>query len=112
MLLNHVDHKERESNGRHLERDTFTLGEHYRVTRFVTTYEDGEVIKNYSVSSDDEYMPEIYYDDCFGLVGRGKPAFKIQTCAYGAKSVDEIEKIIAGYQEAVEAVKVLTLNFC
>lgn len=55
-------------------------------------------------------MPEINYED--GLWTKEKSCFKIQTCAYGAMGVAEIEKVVAGYQEAMEVVKVLTMNFC
>ena len=115
MTLNCVDHKEKREDGKFLQRDEFTLGDHYRVIRLTTTYEEsipmhkkGFTITNFSVRKDDEYIPEIVYH----IFGKEKPEFKVQTCAYGAQRADVIEKIIAGYQEALEAVSILKLNFC
>lgn len=115
MTLMSYDHKMMDKDGKHYESTLFTLGAHYTVERYITRYENGNVYKRFSVnvSYDDRnenYIPEIYYwDDIFG---EEKPRFEIQTTSYGALSPEEIKKVIAGYNEAVEAVEILTKNFC
>ena len=62
-----------------------------------------------------KYVPEIYYEEKMGIVNGSivrNESFEIQTTAYGPKSAEEIEKIIAGYQEAVEVVRILNKEFC
>ena len=115
MTLCTIDHKEKVENGKKYERDEFTLGKHYTVVRNITRFENGErYIRFYvNLSFEDRhnnYFPEIYYED--GVFGEAKPEFKIQTAGYGAMNPEEIQKIIAGYQEAIEAVEILTKNFC
>lgn len=70
----------------------------------------GIIYKAFNIISDGEYIPEIYYEDAFW--SNEKPHFEIQTVAYGAKTVDEIKRIIDGYQEAIKIVKLLELSFC
>ena len=115
MTLNSIDYKQKVDGGKRYERTEFTLGEHYRVVKNVTIYEDGEVYKRFSVNMSFEdrhnnYIPEIYYED--GIFGDEKPEFRIQTAGYGAMDAETIKKIIAGYQEALEAVEILNKNFC
>lgn len=115
MTLMAIDYKEKTQDGNKYESTTFALGKYYMVRRFVTRFEDGSVYKRFCVEASyedrhDNYIPEIYYDD--GLFGDEKPRFEIQTVSYGAMSSKEIEKVIAGYTEAVEAVRILTMNFC
>ena len=110
MTLNQIESKTRfEENGETRRLDTFQIGS-YQVKR-LTVIKDMKVLyRTISVVSSGEYMPEINYED--GFWTKGKPCFKIQTCAYGAMDVTEIEKAVAGYQKAMEVVKVLTMNFC
>ena len=115
MKLMSYDYKTLDKDGKHYESTLFTLGAHYKVERYVTTYEDGSVYKRISVEVSYEdrhenYIPKIYYDDDF--FGERKPRFTIETTSYGDMGVDEIAKVIAGYKEAVEAVEILTKNFC
>ena len=110
MTLCSIETKEIKLETRTIKATCFTLGEHYMVTRRVCEYVDGTMWKDYNVMKNGEYIPEIYYND--GIFSDEKPGFKIQTTAYGAKNIDEIKKIMAGYQEAIEAVEILTKNFC
>lgn len=115
MTICTISHKEKVSEGRKYERDEYALGKHYTVVRNITRYEDGDKRTRIYVDISyedrhDNYIPEIYYED--DIFGEFKPEFKIQTTSYGSKDPDEIKKIIAGYQEAVEAVEILTKNFC
>ena len=115
MTLCTVNHKEKVEDGKKYERDEFTLGKHYTVVRNITRYEDGDKMVRICVNLSYEdrhnnYFPEIYYED--DIFGESKPEFKIQTTAYGAMNPDEIQKVIAGYQEAIEAVRILNMNFC
>lgn len=114
MTLCSINFKTMDSEGKHFERTEFTLGEHYTVVRNITKYADGTVIKRYSVITPYEYrrshyIPEIEYHDGFF---DGEEEFTIQTTAYGSMNAQEIKKVIAGYQEAVEAVEILNKNFC
>lgn len=55
-----------------------------------------------------EYVPEIYCrDDIDGKV----LGFEIQTSSYGAISVEEVQKMVAGLNEAVEVAKALNKEF-
>lgn len=115
MTLCTISHKEKIVDGKKYERDEFTLGQHYSVVRNITRYPDGDKLTRISVELSYEdrhnnYFPEIYYEDDF--FGEEKPRFEIQTTAYGAMNPEEIKKVIAGYQEALEAVEILTKNFC
>lgn len=115
MTLCTISHKEKIENGRKYERDEYTLGKHYTVVRSITRFEDGDIFKRIFVNISyedrhDNYFPEIYYDD--DILAEQKGEFKIQTTSYGSMSPDEIKKVIAGYQEAIEAVEILTQNFC
>ena len=55
-----------------------------------------------------EYMPEIYTreTDEGDLIG-----FEIQTTSYGALSVEETKKVVAGLTTAIEVVEILTKEF-
>lgn len=115
MTLCTINHMEKVVDGKKYERDEFTLGNHYTVVRNITRYPDGDVLRRIQVNLSYEdmhnnYFPEIYYED--DILADIKPEFKIQTRGYGAMNPDEIEKVIAGYKEAVEAVEILTKNFC
>lgn len=59
---------------------------------------------------EERYLPEIRYEDGFWTTE--KPKFTIQTTAYGALDSAEIHKVVAGYQQALQVVEVLTKNFC
>ena len=86
------------------------VGDHYLVTHCVNFNEEGAVVwDNFSVYSDEKYMPDIKYHD--GHWYR-KKEFVIQTAAYGSMDIDGIEKVVAGYNEAVEVVKYLNKEYC
>lgn len=110
MTMNLISSKTKfYENGEIRRCDIFELGK-YEVKR-LTVFQGAKVVyKDFTISTEEEYLPTIQYND--GFFSKDAPGFTIQTTAYGAKGVKEIEKIIAGYQEAVEAVKVLTINFC
>ena len=59
--------------------------------------------------ADDRYCPEIFDrpDREFG----GTKEFVIQTTSYGALNVEEMQRMIARLNEAIEVVKVLTEQF-
>ena len=110
MLLKQIDHKGKIENGKVYQLDVFELGR-YEVRRNVTKDKSGKLYKNYSVSNKGaKFLPDIYYND--GFFENEKPSFTIQTTAYGALNVKEIDEVIAGYKEAQQAVEILTLNFC
>jgi hypothetical protein len=75
----------------------------------VTTYENGDkYIRVFVTDRNDRYIPEIY---C--TINRKSKAieFSIQTSSYGSLSADEIKQVIAGYNEALEVVEILTKEF-
>lgn len=115
-LICNWDCRTKEENGIKYEGVTYTLGEHYTVERYIKTYKDGSVYQNFYVKVADynegrkNYIPEIYYEDNY--FGERNPRFEIQTTSYGALNPEEIQKVIKGYQEAVEAVEILTNRFC
>ncbi len=110
MTLHQIESKTKFTEDGILRRDEFEIGS-YKVVR-ITHYDASQkpVYKSFSVISNDEYAPEIYYND--GCWEKCKSTFEIQTAAYGAKSPDEIKKIIRGYEEAVEVAEILIMNFC
>lgn len=55
-----------------------------------------------------DYLPHIYSRDDNDMKVLG---FEIQTTSYGALSVEEIQKVVAGYNEALKVVAVLTKEF-
>lgn len=123
MLLNSIDYKVLNGDKDNFEDVTiYKLGEHYTVYKNSYKLQSGKVLVKFSVKVSYEdrmnhYIPEIYYDDDFSFLKakegvKAKPKFTIQTTAYGSMNVEEINKVIAGYQEAVEAAKILNMNFC
>lgn len=91
--------------------DDFKVGRYF-VRRTISPMSDGEVWTRIQVQGDRdaEYLPPIQYDDDVWS-DNPNPRFEIQTTAYGAKGVEDIEKVIAGYQEALEVVNLLTEKF-
>lgn len=97
------------TNGVICKRDEFELG-NYHVVRTTRTTATNVITKDYNVWSDKNYMPTIEYDE--GWWKDEKPSFKIQTTAYGALDIETIKEVVNGYNEAIEAVEILTMNFC
>lgn len=113
MELKSIQVNEKAADGNLYRTEEFTLGERYEVEVYDTTYESGTAIRKIYVEAmdrNDRYLPEIYYRA--DIFGKREPGFKIQTTAYGSLGIEDIQKVIAGYQEAIEAVKVLTEAFC
>lgn len=83
----------------------FELGR-YEVILDVTQWNDGKVTSDMEITSDwrEKYLPTIYYEKKFT---EPKGHFEIQTTSYGSMVPEDIDKVIAGLQEAQEAVKVL-----
>lgn len=116
MELKMVEMRYKEESGKECTAELYTLGA-YEVDHYVTKYADGVVWDRVQVSfidwkeADANYTPEImFYDGSRSWAGpRG---FKIQTSAYGAKTPEEIQKVVAGYNYALEAVAILTDKFC
>ena len=61
-----------------------------------------------STRNRERYLPDIYCrtDDEGVIVG-----FEVQTTSYGALAAEEIKKVIAGLEEAVQVVEILTVKF-
>lgn len=84
--------------------DLYKIGK-YKIE--VTTFANGGRYIAINVERED-YIPYIYCRDSFDGEILG---FEIQTTSYGALSAEEIRKVIAGYNEALEVVAVLTAEF-
>lgn len=82
----------------------------YRVTYGESDYKYISICVSYKARNE-QYMPEIYFEDADRWNNRQLPGFKIQTTSYGAQEVEEIDKVIAGYQVAKEVVAKLTEMF-
>lgn len=87
--------------------ELYTIGK-YEVC--ASTYGDGGKLVTVSINKfEHEFMPEICTRD---NLFRGEIyGFEIQTTAYGSLNSDDIRKVIAGYNEALEVVEVLTKEF-
>lgn len=85
----------------------------YEISKSICkNYNDGYETVYYSVSNGGiRFLPAICYTDNTPFNADEKPYFSIQTTAYGDLVKEDIEKIIAGYNEAIEAVKALTEYF-
>ena len=105
-----IEHKEAQDERGNYERDEYRIG-NYVVFRELSFYKTGSTFERIQVVPNREvdYIPEIYYD--YSLFGDVVRSFKIQTTSYGSLSPVDIQKLIDGYNEAVEVVNVLTDRF-
>lgn len=84
--------------------DIYTVGNY---TVYVNTYEGGRQCIDIEEKRD-EYIPPIYTrTEIFGEIS----GFEIQTTSYGSIAVEEIKKMVAALNEAVEVVEILTKEF-
>lgn len=109
MELIKTNYKELDHDGIHYETTEYDLGgyevEYYTATKGSDRRERIHV----SVKDRRSYLPEIYYEDDF--YGKDKKWFDIQTTSYGAMTPDKIKEVVAGYEQALEAVAILTKEF-
>ena len=86
--------------------ELYTIGK-YQIE--VTNYSNGNRYITIRVDRfTNRFIPEIYCKDNF----EGKIlGFEIQTTSYGALNAEAIQKVIAGYNEALEVVEILTKEF-
>ena len=116
MKLELVEKKHKVEDGKEYTAEYYTLGG-YEVDHYTTTYTDGTVWDRVQVSHIDfmaarkNYLPDISFEDGDSRWSDGR-GFKIQTTAYGTLNPDEIQRVIDGYNTAMEAVKILTAEFC
>ena len=75
---------------------------YYKIRKF---YNKDLNYSTHDCESKEKYIPQIYIKD--NLDGEGIDSIDIQTTAYGSMQVEEIEKVIEGYQVAVLTVKQL-----
>lgn len=88
-------------------KEVFEIG-HYEIERTTETYEDGTQKEWFRTArdTDAEFCPEIEFQS----VG-GEREFVAITPGSWEVTVDELKQLIAGYQEALEAIGVLTEAF-
>lgn len=91
-----------EVDGRKVDR--YEIG-NYKVKAL--TYSWGRRVE-VSVLNRERYLPDIYCrtDDEGKIVG-----YEVQTTSYGALAAEEIKKVIAGLEEAVQVAEILTERF-
>lgn len=111
MTIELLEHRAKVTDAGMMTSDDFRVGRYF-VRRTGRPMEDGTIWTNITVNKDNEarFLPDVYYEDDW-FSDDPKPCFKIQTTAYGALEAEDIEKVIAGYNEALEAVKMLTARF-
>ena len=91
----------------------------YKIGKYTVEYSLSDYVSGYKIETvsvdisykerHDNYMPEIYYER---RIGENKGHFEIQTTSYGSLVPEDIIKVIDGYKEALEVVRVLTKEFC
>lgn len=99
------------STGSVYETTFYELGG-YEVEHRVKT-RDGEVVRDRVIVERDwtrKYLPQIDFDENY--YGTGHRVFTARTMGFGELDADEIREAIAGMQEALEAVEILTKQFC
>ncbi len=81
----------------------YQIGESY----IVRVIDSQNLRRKYEVypNRNESYLPEIYID-C-GIWGKDEPKFKIQTTSYGSLESEEIQKVIPGYNVAMEVVELI-----
>lgn len=101
MKTNYIETRENQIYGE------YTCGG-YNIERWVRKANNGETYTRICIYNKDaiEYQPDIYYHD--ETCGKKEPRFEIQTHGYGTKSPEEIKKVIAGYEYALDAVEEMT----
>ena len=112
LRIEFIDKTTKALDNKTVEIENYTCGD-YMVNVYTTVYsDDGTTYRTIRVGSVKEYAPSIFHNEGISIDGTvAREYFEIQTTAYGAKEVDEIERIIAGYQQAVAVVTLLTAKF-
>lgn len=114
MELKKIYSDAHETEGTRYEEACYKIGEHYEALHEVTTFKSGKKLERFRIKSNgsswSNYLPDIEFWD--GTWGDEPGSFKIQTPAYGALSMEETQKLIEGYQEALEVARILTEAFC
>lgn len=110
MELKFIEHNEAQDERGKYERNEYRIG-NYVVFREMSFYNTGSTFEHIQVIPNREvdYIPEIYYD--YSLFGNIVRSFRIQTTSYGSLPLEDIQKVIKGYQEAIEVVNILTDKF-
>jgi len=81
----------------------YQIGESY-IVRVIDSKNLGRRYEVYP-NRNEGYIPEIYINR--GVWGKDEPKFKIQTTSYGSLESEEIQKVIAGYNVAMETVELI-----
>ncbi len=113
MNIKKINEQNFEAEGRYYTHEHYECGR-YNILKITSKEkEHGWVYKTFSVkvSDEDRLLPRIYYNDWSCIDEIAKPKFTIQTTSYGDLEPDEIKEMIAGYNEALEAVEALTKEF-
>ena len=107
MELKLVETKSKEIDEKFYKYEMYRIGD-YKVE---VNYCNG-VRNNIEVEEDckNRFAPIIYFERNRWSEDKTEK-FKIQTAAYGALGVDEIQKVIDGFQQAMEIVAILTEKF-
>lgn len=103
-MANLILKEQKELNGDRLYR--YTIG-NYEVTKIDKAL--GYTIIDIDRKTRDRYTPEIYARTSWD--SEQPEAFEVQTTSYGALAGEELQKVIAGLQEAAEVAEALTAKF-
>lgn len=93
--------------------ELYDLKNGYRVAKKPCLWVTRGYMFYFLTKHDNKYLPEIYDD----IDHRGKKdnekgfAFRIQTTSYGSLPTDEIQKVISGFQTALDTIQMIKDTF-
>lgn len=108
QTLTEVKHKVIEEKGSTIHLYTCRVGQ-YRIERDLIEFDNGSTRERLDIYPEGEYLPNIIFNRRRN--GQNVHEFKIETVTYGSLSPDELKKVIAGYEHALEVVEVLNNEF-
>lgn len=86
----------------------------YQIGKYLVNVEDEEGRDRYiearpDYSKEENFLPDIYIEREHLL--RGEAEVKVGTVSYGSLHVEDIQKVIAGYNEAIEVAQIIKKEF-
>lgn len=90
--------------------EVYDLENGYRVAKEPCSWISRGYILRIYAALDSKYLPNIYdYVDCADE--KSEFAFRIKTTSYGSMPPDEIQKMISGFQTALETIQIIEETF-
>ena len=86
----------------------------YQIGRYLVNVEDEEGRDRYiearpDYSKGENFLPDIHIER--EHLWKGKAEVKVGTTSYGSLNVEDIQKVIAGYNEAIEVAQIIKEKF-